>query len=176
MVRYCAAANCSNNSYTKGVSLHGFPNASTDLSRRIKWENFIRQKRKNFPHATLFSFICSDHFVREDFTNIMAVEMGFENKRLLNPQSIPSKHKDICSIKAKVAKQCSPTSSTTTTTTTSEPIDRRKKSIIKRNLRKEISVSFQEYDGNLFNLGSRSTYFNFKVYILVGLAYKKKRI
>ena len=75
----CSAYNCTNYHF-KGTEkiFHRFPLNNTELCK--KW--IVASKRDDFVPSNA-SFICSDHFAKEDYL--------FSNSKKLKPNSIPSK-------------------------------------------------------------------------------------
>ena len=75
----CSAYNCTNYHY-KGTDkiFHRFPLSNTELCK--KW--IVASKHDDFVPSNA-SFICSDHFTKEDYL--------FSNSKKLKPNSVPSK-------------------------------------------------------------------------------------
>lgn len=76
MVKRCVVQGCGKIA-KDGVSLHMFP-----ANPRVKklWVKFIKTHRKNFDGPTTYSFVCSRHFVPEDFQeNAVKAALGFKS-------------------------------------------------------------------------------------------------
>ena len=117
MPKFCAVIGCKNTYKSSHVSLHEFPKAP-DI--RKKWEDFVKVHRADFSvsgmcsstpqtptempnftsprpsrgkthgKSTSHAVICGDHFLREDYENILAYEMKFDSKRVLKRGAVPS--------------------------------------------------------------------------------------
>ncbi|QQP38865.1 Putative LOC101240618 [Caligus rogercresseyi] len=65
MVKSCAAYNCSNRSVqtleSRGISFHAFPK---DPLLRRRWILAVRREKFN---PSPFTWICSEHFLENDF-------------------------------------------------------------------------------------------------------------
>lgn len=68
----CSVAGCNNDSSDKSLkkSFLGFP---SDAAVAKKWITFC-QRPQPFSHR--YNFICRDHFVDDDFVNLVQYEMG----------------------------------------------------------------------------------------------------
>lgn len=94
--KYCVAGgpgnvSCTNNSKTKGISMHMFPR---DDSIRDKWVRFVRRHRADWqPSKT--SVLCSVHFDISDFEQRPDLNLGgaesFKTKRWLKKNAVPTK-------------------------------------------------------------------------------------
>ena len=113
MPKFCAVIGCNNTYKSSNVSLHEFPKAP---GIRKKWADFVKVHRSDFsvpglrtPQSTTSGLtalsgtgvrrspgkletpvICGDHFLREDFENILAYELNFDTKRILRKGAVPS--------------------------------------------------------------------------------------
>ncbi|XP_017471709.1 PREDICTED: THAP domain-containing protein 2-like, partial [Rhagoletis zephyria] len=85
----CAVLNCHTDYKVKAseCSLFSFP---VNPVLRKEWIQFCRQN-KDYNFST--AYICMEHFVREDFENIVQFEMGFAKKRILKREAVPSIYK-----------------------------------------------------------------------------------
>lgn len=90
MGRHCAAYGCTNNSLKisckhAGISFHSFP--LHDPDRLKKW--LINLRRKDFVPSA-YSFVCSEHFRKNDFFHQM-----FTKTRLLKKNAVPIKYAEM---------------------------------------------------------------------------------
>ncbi|XP_017490974.1 PREDICTED: uncharacterized protein LOC108379161 [Rhagoletis zephyria] len=81
----CFVIGC-NNSYERDKSVRLF-SLPRDVSLREKWVNFCGQNVGQ--HAK----ICSDHFLPEDFVNLLKVQMGLVKHLILKKGAVPSLRK-----------------------------------------------------------------------------------
>ena len=91
MPRFCVAANCTSLSGRDKVALFGFPLDRPNVLH--KWVKFVQSKRANFPKATKFSNLCSDHFLPTNFVNMTQFKADFAKRLLLHKSAVPSVHK-----------------------------------------------------------------------------------
>ena len=75
---------CKNTQYTQDVSIHTFPNRSSQPSRHMQWVKFVRRHRPGW-QASHSSILCSVHFNESSFTmrQDLARELGI--KAILKP-------------------------------------------------------------------------------------------
>ena len=80
---------CKNTQYTQDVSIHTFPNRSSQPSRHMQWVKFVRRHRPGW-QASQSSILCSVHFDESSFTmrQDLARELGI--KAILKPDAVPS--------------------------------------------------------------------------------------
>ena len=92
--RYCVAGfpngdSCKNGQFTKGVSLHEFPNAEKDHARFMKWMRFVKRHRPNWAY-TKSAVLCSEHFEDLSFVRNRSIAAELGLKILLNPDAVPT--------------------------------------------------------------------------------------
>ena len=80
---------CKNTQYTQDVSIHTFPNRSSQPSRHMQWVKYVRRHRPGW-QASQSSILCSVHFDESSFTmrQDLARELGI--KAILKPDAVPS--------------------------------------------------------------------------------------
>ena len=81
----CVVGGCINVP-SKNVSLCLYP---ADTRIWSKWDTFIRSTRK-WDRGSAKTYVCSEHFREEDFSNYRQWKMGFCSKLLLNPGVAPT--------------------------------------------------------------------------------------
>ena len=82
----CVVMFC-NKTNADGVSLHQFPKDS-NLSR--KWTTFVRHKRDPKTWTPGSGYVCSAHFLSQDYEGYGAKIAGFSSKPVLKKGAVPS--------------------------------------------------------------------------------------
>ncbi len=131
--KFCAVQHCSNTP-GHGVSLHSFPDASKGpqyAATRQLWVKWVTTTRdgRSFDSTSKHIYVCSEHFTRDDFSNIVAVEMGFSTKKLLKDFVVPS-------VRPTPPQQQTPTPNTST------PGIRKRKSVTQKLEANRVSIHY----------------------------------
>uniref|UniRef100_A0AAV2J0G2 THAP-type domain-containing protein n=1 Tax=Knipowitschia caucasica TaxID=637954 RepID=A0AAV2J0G2_KNICA len=99
MGKTCVAYGCSNVN-KDGVSLHSFPNPTTEKERFDEWNRQVKRTRLHWTGPPLpylsaawrSCVVCSEHFTLDSFEHInsVAASLGYKTRATLKPDAIPT--------------------------------------------------------------------------------------
>jgi len=88
MVWRCVVYGCGNIRLESEISVHEFPSPSAK-KLRAAWTRFVQRTRDKW-RPTSTSYICSEHFVDDNFHNKMQYNMGLATKLVLKKDAVPT--------------------------------------------------------------------------------------
>uniref|UniRef100_A0AAV2LZK3 THAP domain-containing protein 1 n=1 Tax=Knipowitschia caucasica TaxID=637954 RepID=A0AAV2LZK3_KNICA len=99
MGKRCIVYGCTNIN-KNGVSLHNFPNPTTQKQRFDQWNKQVRRTRLDWTGPPLpylsaawrSCVVCADHFTQDSFEHInsVAASLGYKTKATLKPDAVPT--------------------------------------------------------------------------------------
>ncbi|CAK8678778.1 unnamed protein product [Clavelina lepadiformis] len=89
MPNRCVIKHCNGKAEAKQISIFSFPK---NESVRQLWASFVKTANREWDRKTdrTRSTICSQHFMRDDFTNYEMFRMGLSTKLCLKKAAVPS--------------------------------------------------------------------------------------
>ena len=88
MVQQCVVYGCSQ-TVSHLINLHEFPKSSGEPQRHELWVKFV-QRTRQWSGPSARSVICSQHFQKDCFENLLKVEMGFSKILRLCETAVPT--------------------------------------------------------------------------------------